>query len=161
MRNKTVTERGTYKQKVNAALFKSQAIRDMLIGDTTGMSASEIRDKFKYHVKSHLFIDDTIEETDTFIFYDVQSPRVGETIKTVKLYIYVVCHRDILDECEYEGYTGNRADILSEMICDVLINDEDVTRSFGIGKLQLDSVDIYNSKRFYGCVLQFDVPNFS
>ena len=161
MRKKTVIERCTFKQKVNAAFFKSQEIRDLLIGDTTGMSASELRDKFKEHVKSHLFVDDTIEETKSFIFYDVQIPRAGENIKKVKLYIYAICHRDMLDDYEYEGYAGNRADILSEMIADILLNDEEVTRSFGIGKLQLDSVDIYNSKRFYGCVLIFDVPNFS
>lgn len=161
MRNKTVIERGTYKQKVNAALFKNQGIRNLLMGDTTGMSSGEIRGKFKEHVKSHLFVDDTIEETDSFIFYDVQIPRANDTIKNIKLYVYAICHRDMLDNYEYEGYAGNRADILSEMICDALINDEAVTRSFGIGKLQLDSVDIYNSKRFYGCVLVFDVPNFS
>lgn len=159
MRTKTIIERGTYKQKINAALFNSIGIRDLLIGDTTGMSKSEIREKFKKHVFSHLFIDDTIEETDSFIFYDIQIPRASDTIKIVKLYLYAICHRDILDNYEYQGYAGNRADILAEMVSDALLNEE-VVRSFGIGKLQLDSIDIYNSKRFYGCILEFDVPNF-
>ena len=46
------------------------------------------------------------------------------------------------------------------MVEDTLINDEEVANSFGIGKLKLDSVDIYNANRFYGCILQFDVPTF-
>ena len=54
----------------------------------------------------------------------------------------------------------DRIDILSQMVEDTLINDEEVANSFGLGKLKLDSVDIYNANRFYGCILQFDVPTF-
>ena len=162
MKSKTTKERGEYKQKINAAFYKSIPIKDLLFDgiDTSGMSANELRDQFKKHVKSHLFIDDTIKDTGSFIYHDIRMLYLHENIKTCTLVVYAVCHRDILDNYEYDGYYGNRADILSEMIEDCLINDEDVVNSFGIGRLTLDSVDVYNSSRFYGCIMTFNVPNF-
>ena len=161
MRKKETIERGTFKNEIHSALYKSEGIKTLLLGDTTGKSANEIRSLFREHVKSHLFIDDTITETESFIFYDVVFPELKPQIKECRVVLYAICHRDILDDgFEYEGYYGNRADILSEMIEDCLINNEETARSFGIGNLSLDSVDIFNDKRFYGCIMVFNVPNF-
>lgn len=159
-RKKTTAERGKFKQEITSALYKSADIRDLLLGDTSGMSASDKQKSFRKHVKSHLFIDDTIEETDSFIFYDVRLPDLAAQIKDCQVVLYAICHRDILDDYVKEGYFGNRADILSQMIEDCLINDEEVANSFGIGKLSLDSVDLYNATRFYGVVMIFNVPDF-
>ena len=159
-KKKDTSERGKFKQEIHTALYKSDEIKELLLGDTSGMSISEKQDLFRKHVKSHLFIDDTIKETESFIFYDVRLPNLAENIKNCQVALYAICHRDILDDYTKEGYYGNRADILSQMIEDCLINDEEVVNSFGIGKLSLDSVDIYNSIRFYGCIMIFNVPNF-
>lgn len=159
-RKKTTAERGKFKQEITSALYKSEDIRDLLLGDTSGMSTSDKQKSFRKHVKSHLFIDDTIEETDSFIFYDVRLPDLAAQIKDCQVILYAICHRDILDDYVKEGYFGNRADILSQMIEDCLINDEEVANSFGIGKLSLDSVDLYNATRFYGVVMIFNVPDF-
>lgn len=159
-RKKSTAERGKFKQEITSALYKSADIRDLLLGDTSGMSTSDKQKSFRKHVKSHLFIDDTIEETDSFIFYDVRLPDLAAQIKDCQVVLYAICHRDILDDYVKEGYFGNRADILSQMIEDCLINDEEVANSFGIGKLSLDSVDLYNATRFYGVVMIFNVPDF-
>lgn len=159
-KKKTLIERGKFKSEITTALYKNADIREMLLGDTTGMSSSEIRTNFKQYVKSHLFIDDTIKEAKTFIFYDVSIPSLQEQIKSCRVVMYLICSRDILEDYSKEGYYGDRIDILSQMVEDTLINDEEVANSFGIGKLKLDSVDIYNANRFYGCILQFDVPTF-
>lgn len=159
-RKKTTAERGKFKQEITSALYKSADIRDLLLGDTSGMSASDKQKLFRKHVKSHLFIDDTIKETDSYIFYDVRLPDLAAQIKDCQVVLYAICHRDILDDYAKEGYFGNRTDILSQMIEDCLINDEEVANSFGIGKLFLDSVDLYNATRFYGVVMIFNVPDF-
>ena len=159
-KKKTLIERGKFKSEITTALYKNVNIREMLLGDTTGMSNSEIRTNFKQYVKSHLFIDDTIKEAKTFIFYDVVIPSLQEQIKSCRVVMYLICSRDILEDYSKEGYYGDRIDILSQMVEDTLLNDEEVANSFGIGKLKLDSVDIYNANRFYGCILQFDVPTF-
>lgn len=156
----TLAEKGLFKEEIHSALYKNSNIRELLIGDTSGMSAKQIQDAFKEHVKSHLFIDDTIEETGSFIYYDVIFPRLESNVKECRVVLYAICHRDLLDNYHKDGYHGNRADILSEMIADTLIVDEKVANSFGIGKLTLDSVDLYNATRFYGVGMMFDVPDF-
>lgn len=160
IKTKSTAERGKFKQEITSALYKSADIKDLLLGDTSGMSVSEKQKLFRKHVKSHLFIDDSIEETDSFIFYDVRFPDLTAQIKDCQVILYAICHRDILDNYVKEGYFGNRADVLSQMIEDCLINDEAVANSFGIGNLSLDSVDIYNATRFYGVVMIFNIPNF-
>lgn len=153
-------EKGYFKEIINNALYKSPEIKTLLLGDTTNMTKAEIQQTFKEHVFSHLFIDDTIEETESFIFYDIVFPEIHSNIKVCQLFVYLISHREILDNYHVEGYYGNRADILSQMVEDVLLNDEDIANDFGIGELTLDSVEVYNSRRFYGCVMVFTVPNF-
>ena len=159
-RLKTTAERGLFKEEIHSALYKNENIRELLLENTDGMSATQIQEEFKKHVKSHLFIDDTIQETGTFIFYDVVFPRLSTNIKDCRVIMYAICHRDVLENYTKEGYYGNRADILTQMIEDTLINDKSVARSFGIGELTLDSLEPYNSTRFYGCMMLFSVPNF-
>lgn len=159
---KNTSEKGKFKEKIHSALYKSDEIKELLLDniETDKMDNSEIRVNFKKHVKSHLFIDDTIQETSSFIFYDIILPFIKPNIKTCKILLYAICHRDILDNYYKDGYFGNRADILTQMIENVLINDKKIVNEFGIGELSLDSVDIYNSNRFYGYIMTFSVPNF-
>lgn len=159
-RKKTTAERGKFKSAISSALYKNEDIRELLLGDTSGMNSANLRSAFKEHVKSHLFIDDTITDAESFIFYDVRIPFMRAQTKTCQVIMYVMCHRDILETYTKDGYYGDRADILAQMVEDTLINDIDVVNSFGIGQLSLDSVDIYNSARFYGCIMTFSVPNF-
>lgn len=160
-KNLELFERGKFKEKITTALYKDENIRELILGETSGMSASKIRKEFREHVKSHLFIDDTIEDATTFIFYDVKFPYCGSNIKKCEVIMYPICHRDILDDYSKEGYYGNRSDILTEMIVDRLINDDDIALDFGIGRLKLENLDIYNSQKFYGCILTFSVPDFA
>ena len=74
--------------------------------------------------------------------------------------MYMICHRAIIDDYHKEGYYGDRVDILTQMVEKAIINDKDIANSFGIGSLTLDSVDFYNSRRFYGRLLTFSVPDF-
>lgn len=157
---KATAERGKFKQEIHAALYNCEELRKLIVGDTTNMTKSEIRKEFKDRVKSHLFIDDTIEATESFIFYDVVFPTLRSNIKTCQVVLYVVCHRDILDTYSNEKFPGNRADALAQMVEDCLLNDKEVANSFGIGELTLDSVDLYNSRKYYGCYMRFSVPNF-
>lgn len=160
VRKKTTAERGKFKKEIHTALYKNENLRELILGDTSSMSSKELRTAFKEHVKSHLFIDDTIEETTTYIFYDIAFPYLHTNTKTCQVIMYAICHRSILENYSKEGYYGDRSDILAQMIEDSLINDEEVANSFGIGKLVLDSVNIYNANKFYGSILTFEVPSF-
>lgn len=159
-RKKTTRERGKFKTQIHSALYKSADIKDLLLGDTSNMSSAQIAKEFKEQVKSHLFIDDTITEAKTFIFYDVFMPSLASQIKECQIIMYLICHRSILETYSKEGYVGDRIDILSEMVEDALINNADVVNNFGIGELVLSEIEPYNSSRFYGCIMTFDIPSF-
>jgi len=159
-KERSIADIGIFKEKIHTALYKNNDIKEVLLGDLTGKSNSEIMKEFKDHVKSHLFIDDTIEETASFIFYDIALPFVHPQIKTCQITMYIITHRDILENYSKEGYHGNRADILAQMVEDTLLNDEEVTRSFGIGPMEIYSLYPYNSRRFYGVQVVIEVPNF-
>jgi len=158
--SKSSEELGLFKEIIHSALYKNDDLRELIVGNTNGMNGSKIRNLFKEHVKSHLFIDDTIEETATFIFYDVIFPVIHENVKTCRVLMYAISHRDLIDDYTKEGYHGNLTDILSQMIENAIINDDYICHEFGIGKMQLITNDIYNSQRFYGRILTFEVPNF-
>lgn len=159
-RKRTIADIGIFKEKIHTALYKSSDIKELLLGDLSGKKPSEIRELFREHVKSHLFIDDTIEETGSFIFYDVALPVIHPEIKKCQVNLYAVVHRDILENYAKDGYYGNRADILAQMIEDCLFNDEDTSRDFGIGPISISAVYPYNSRRFYGVQIVLEVPNF-
>ena len=159
MRKLTIKELGSYKIRILNALLKSDNIKDLILGDTSDLKPKEIINEFKEHVNSHLFIDDTIKDTSTYVFFDVILPRMRPQVKNVQVLMYAICHRDILDNYSKEEYYGNRADILAEMIEETLL-DESIVKEFGIGDLELDNVDIYNTTTFYGRILAFSVNNF-
>lgn len=159
-KRKTTRERGRFKQEIHAALYKNEDLRSLLVGNFSNMTKQQMVSEFKRHVKSHLFVDETVTETASFIFYDVAFPSLKEHTKDCKVIMYIICHRDIVENCQVEGYVGDRVDILCQMVEDALLNNEDVVGDFGIGDLQLDNIQIYNATRFYGAILNFSVPAF-
>lgn len=110
-------------------------------------------------MKSHLFIDDTLTEKGTYIFFDIVVQNIASQTKDCKIVMYLVCHRDLLDDFEMEGYYGNRADVLSQMVEGALLNTKNA-KQFGIGDLLLSSIDIYNSSNYYGVQMIFDTECF-
>lgn len=160
MKAKTINERGKFKSLISPALYESDDICDILLGDMSDKSPEYKLKEFKKHVKSHLFVDGVIKETGSYIFYDVKIPRAYSTIKTCEVILYAIVHKDILDDSySRENYYGNRADILSDMIAKCILSEKNV-KKFGIGNLTLDGLDIYNYSDFYGSILTFSVPNF-
>lgn len=160
MRKKTINERGKFKNLISPILFESENICELLLGDDANKETSEKLIKFKEHVKSHLFIDDTIKETGSYIFYDVKIPYAHSNTKKCQILLYAIVHRGILDDgYSKKGYYGNRADILAEFIEESILSDDNI-KKFGIGDIELDSLDIYNSKDFYGSIMVFSTENF-
>ena len=78
---KDIFELGKFKAKIHAALYKSDNIKELLLGDVSGKTPTELRKLFKEHVKSHLFVDEVITETESYIFYDVTLPSFKRCVK--------------------------------------------------------------------------------
>lgn len=156
---KSIKERGLFKQNIKSMLFASDDVMRVLVDDYENLTAKQKREKFLERVKSHLFIDDTLTEKGTYIFFDVVVQNVATQTKECKIIMYLVSHRDLLDNFSMEGYYGNRADILSQTVEGALLNEENA-KQFGIGDLMLSNVDVYNSKDYYGVQMIFDAECF-
>ena len=151
-----IKDRGQFKSNVKNCLYKNENLRQFLFdGENTNITPR----LFSERVKSHLFVDEILTEKKSYIFFDVVCPQFSTHIKEMKIFMYVICHRAILDDyTQREGYYGNRADVLSQAVEEALITDS--AKEFGIGDLQLEGVDLYNGKDYYGTSMVFDVPAF-
>lgn len=96
----------------------------VLIDNYENLTAKQKREVFLERIKSHLNIDDTLTEKGTYIFFDIVIPNIEYQTKECKVIMYLVCHRDLLDDFEMEGYYGNRADALSKAVEKIFINEE-------------------------------------
>lgn len=151
-----IKDRGQFKSNIKKCLYKNENLRQFLFD---GENINVTPHLFSERVKSHLFLDDILTDKKSYIFFDVICPQFTAQIKEIKIVMYVICHRDILDDyTQKEGYFGNRADALSQAVEEALITDG--AKEFGIGDLQLEGVDLYNGKNFYGTQLIFNVPTF-
>lgn len=149
-------DRGKFKSNIKKCLYKNENIRQFLFD---GEDIAITPKTFSERVKSHLFVDNTLTEKQSYIFFDVICPEFSTQIMTVKILMYIICHRDILDDyTQKEGYYGNRADAISQCVEEALITEN--AKEFGIGDLKLEGVDIYNGQNYYGTSLVFNVPAF-
>lgn len=151
-----IKDRGQFKSNIKKCLYKNENLRQFLFD---GENINVTPHLFSERVKSHLFLDDILTDKKSYIFFDVICPQFTAQIKEIKIVMYVICHRDILDDyTQKDGYYGNRADVLSQAVEEALITDS--AKEFGIGDLQLEGVDLYNGKDYYGTQLIFNVPTF-
>lgn len=154
-----LSELGTFKNLVNPILYSSKDIQNILIGNSD-KSQNETIKELKKHIFSHLYIDDVIDETGTYVFYDTSIPVIGNTAKVCKLIVYCLCHKDIIDTFTQNGYFGNRIDALCQMVEESFSNPT-IIRKYGIGQLQLCNVSIFKNNKLYGKILEFEIPAFT
>lgn len=151
-----IKDRGQFKSNIKKCLYKNENLRQILFDGEDKKVTPQL---FSERVKSHLFLDDILTEKKSYIFFDVICPQFTAQIKEIKIIMYVICHRTILDTyTQKEGFYGNHADALSQAVEEALITEN--SKEFGIGDLQLESVDLYNGNEYYGTQLIFNVPTF-
>lgn len=153
-------QKGEYKSKIFTSLYKSTDLKKVLLDNYELDEKTKCTKDFKEHCKSHLFVDGTLSDCGSYIFFDVVIPNMRTQTKTVQILMYVVAHRDILDEAvALDGVTGNRADVLAMLVEDALTNPE-TAKQFGIGDLTCEEALIYNGKDYYGTQLTFTAVDF-
>lgn len=107
----------------------------------------------------YLYVDDTQTKVLSYICVEVDMPRKPtNTIKNMKIYVWAYCHKS-KGNMKYfkKGYIGTKADILADMI-ERLLRE---SNKFGIGKLQLDSVEhFFPNSKYYGRQLIYSIPDF-
>jgi len=149
-------ELGAYKQTFLSKLRTSSEVKEILLGnDYDEEIVDEILDK---HIFPFLYIPDTQTEEKTYVCVDVVVPQtLNFSIKNLKIIIYVFCHKYLM-KYKKAGQIGTRTDILSNII-DEKLNG---SREFGIGRLALQSVELFMSeKTYYGRILTYSASDFN
>lgn len=154
------------------SLLNSDAIKDILLIDkpysddlwygNDNDSGIVYKQIFPY-----LHIDDTQMNEKTYICFEVNIANIPTAaIKNMDIVVWCLCHKSCM-KYDKEGYSGTRADILSDAVEQALRQSEMNSQTkektnFGIGKLQLQSVTQFTpaNKDFYGRQMSFTVPDF-
>ena len=149
-------ELGKYKNTVISVICGNDDICKAIFGDS--YNVSDIDDElFGEQVLPYLFVPGAQEDAKVYVCVETAIPRtIGFELKDVKLIVQVVCHKDLI-KYRKKGYSGNRTDILSDMVNRQLNS----SRDFGIGRLKLESVDIINTDKFYGRSMIYKCPDFN
>lgn len=149
-------ELGTYKQTILSKLRTSIEVQEILLGDNYDEEiVDELLDE---HIYPFLYVPDTQTKVKTYVCADVTVPKAQNfSIKNLEIIIYVFCHKS-LTKYKKAGSVGTRTDILSDVIDKML----DTSRDFGIGRLKLESVNLFISeKTYYGRILTYSASDFN
>ena len=149
-------ELGLYKHTVFTKIRNSDDIKEILLGKNYNVEI--VDDLLDEHIFPYLYVPDVQSEAKTYICVDVIVPKVpNPSIKNLKIIIWVFAHKSLMRYSK-KGYIGTRTDILSDVLDRLL----DTSREFGIGRLKLEDVGIFNSEKlYYGRVLTYSASDFN
>lgn len=114
-------ELGKYKDNLSSILLGDEYILRFLLEDTSGKSDEAIAIEAKKYIHPHLYMEPAEAEPACYIFLETAVTKTTSTMKTMKIVIQPVCHKDILTvQNSSAGYYGTRYDLLAERIEELL-----------------------------------------
>jgi len=159
-------ELGKYKDRLYSLLASDKKILQLLLGKNYEDKFDDIDTELERYIFPHLYTEPTVTETESYIFFETYVPRTSPTIKNMKISIQTLCHKTIAKYVEKpKGYYGLRYDVLAQYIEELLcpVDKETIKqriKQFGIGRFELQSVDLLLSNDFVGRNMTFIVPEF-
>ncbi|POO87872.1 hypothetical protein [Clostridium sp. 3-3] len=154
-------ELGKYKLIFLSLLKNSDTICKLVLGEDYEDGDYDLDKELEKYLIPHLFVPDTIKETQSYALFDVGMYRGGSSIKTMRLIVQTFCHKKIISYPEKpKGYYGYRYDVLAQCVEELLYEDKDNGRKFGIGIPELVSVNGFLINDYVGHVLTFDIKAF-
>lgn len=159
-------ELGDYKNRLRSIFVNDDKICKLLLGQDYENAEYDLDDELDKYIIPHPYISDTITTQNSYIMFETYMPKSYGKIKTMKIVIQAICHKDIVEYKEKPvGYPGLRYDVLAEFIEELLCPEDEnerkkIIKKFGIGTLELEPVDIFLTNDFIGRTLTFTVPDF-
>lgn len=145
-----------YRKKIMNAICKSPELVKLL-----GEESSEYPEEtIPYNkVFPYEFIPETIQETDRYINFELQTyyDEFNDVLRNVTVYFFIFCHHEAIRYVE-DGSTYLWYDRIACEL-DNIFTDNDV---IGIGKTKIISnIPYYPVNRFKGRQLQFKIKDFN
>jgi len=153
-------ELGKYKLIFRSLLKNSDIVCKLILGENYEDGGYDLGTELEKYLIPHLYVPDTINETQSYVLFDCGMYRGGSSIKTMRLTIQTFCHKKIIEYPQTpKGYYGYRYDVLAQCIEELMFN-KDNGRKFGIGIPELVSVNTFLLNDYVGHVLTFDIKEF-
>lgn len=152
---------GIYKDKIISSFVSSDDICKLMLGED--YTQEDIDNIIYKQIFPYLYIDESQINVLPYLCIeaDIAKPST-RTIKEIKITIWAYCHINCIKYSK-NGYSGTRADILADMVENVLRSSNEV----GIGKLNLESASYFSSysklspySKYYGRQLIFTASDF-
>ena len=146
-----------YKETIISKLTQSQNIKDLILS-SNGVNNLPDNELLYNYIFPYLYNPEIQSEIKTGICLDsVVSKIINSTVNEIKIIINVFSHKDGMKHSDTDISKTN-PDIISEKIHDML----SYSREFGIGKLSLESVDLFNLQNtYYGKTLNYKCAEFN
>ena len=159
-------ELGKYKDNLSSIFLGDEYIPRFLLNDISGVSDETIAAEAQKYILPHLYMEPTAAEPACYIFLETAVTKTTSSMKTMKIAIQPVCHKDILTvQNSSAGYYGTRYDMLAQRIEELLCPaDKAISRQrqkeFGIGLPELQSVETFTGSVWIGRTMTYLVPDF-
>ncbi len=159
-------ELGTYKDRIYSLFSGDDIICQLLLGKNYKTEISDIPAALKSRLLPHPFTETSSAEPGSYIFFETSVTKTNTAVKTIKILIQPVCHKDsLLYTPAPEGYSGLKYDMMAQA-AEALLCPSNKTLSrerikqFGIGRPELQAVDSLVTGSFIGRSMTFTVPDF-
>lgn len=156
---------GQIKNDVIAMLMQDKWIVDGLLGEVDEDAdieylLTDCNSGSTGHIHKYEYIPDINETADKFINVETVVAKAPGSTTTYEIYIYIFifCHKSVMESYRRDGMSGTRVDILDADVCRILDGNPDI----GIGRVQMLRDEIYKPViNYYGRVITYTVNEFS
>jgi len=156
LKGSILRDMGSYKSNLITAFLNSEDICELLF-DKQPYTMDDVQNLPYSQIFPYLYVDDAQTDATSYICVDADMPKAPtNAIKDMKVCIWAYCRKQNMKYAK-DGYVGTRADILADMI-ERQLRESD---KFGIGKLQLTSVEhFFPNDKCYGKLMTYTMPAF-
>lgn len=155
---------GRIKNDVLALFMNDDGIVDALLGPIDSDTDIEYEltqnESACGHMHKFEYVPDINENADSFLNVETAIARTPGTDTTynVYLYVFVFCHKSMMENYTRNGMAGTRTDILAADVGRVLNGNRDI----GIGPVEFLTDNIYKpATNYYGRCITYSIQAFN
>lgn len=157
---------GEYKHHLSSIFTKDEKICRLLLGENDNEDMTNPSSELENYILPHLYVEPAAPAQKSFLCFETYMTKATPAVKTIKIVIQAVCHKDILSyDQKPSGYYGTRYDVLSQYAEELLCPEDkearqNIIKQFGIGGLELQEIDVFSTDNYVGRTMTFLIPTF-
>lgn len=165
--NYPLKETGAYKDLIRQLLYDNEPVRSLIMPSASGTEAALENEWYTRYCLDVPYLDEQITDERSLLLIECL-PMTNNSVRRYSITVTACCHKNLivlppetrLSYMNQYGLAGNLVDMIT-MAVDAALAPENVSRSFGIGKLQLvpekPVVSFIPNNLFYGKTLTYEL----